>query len=200
MTAFYGDFLDGGSLPRMTRFTLPLMHNLWIFPAAIAVLIGFILVIVCQPRRRRTVQWRLPAFREAKLANTASTIWLLLKNGIPLPDALKLVAQLETNEQVRDELSGWLKNLAGGAAKFSAVASGGKIFPPLFVWLVSSAGEDMSAGFKQTSEIYQARAEQRSEMLMHAALPVMILLLGLIILMQGWILLSSMLPLISCTC
>jgi type II secretory pathway component PulF len=72
------------------------------------------------------------------------------------------------------------------------MAAGGRVFPPLFVWLVSSAGEDIASGFQHAAEIYQARAANRSEMLLYAALPVMVLALGVVILTQGWLMLSGL--------
>ena len=44
-------------------------------------------------------------------------------------------------------------------------------FPPLFIWLVASARSDLAAGLKRAAEIYHARAEYRTEILLYAALP-----------------------------
>ena len=77
--------------------------------------------------------------------------------------------------------------------KFSDVAADGRRFPPLFVWLVSSAGEDLAAGFQHAGEIYQARSAHRSEILLYAALPLMVLALGVVVLTEGWLLLSGFL-------
>lgn len=188
----FSGLLEGSQLPAMTRITMPLMNNLWIFPVLIGLMCAAVVVVVCLPGLRRLAQWRLPAFHEASIANTASTLWLLLKGGISLPDSLGLVEQMETNSKVRGEISAWAKRLSGGVTKFSAMAAGGRIFPPLFVWLVSSAGENLAAGFQQAAEIYQGRAAYRSEMLLYAALPLMVLVLGVIILTQGWMVMSGL--------
>jgi type II secretory pathway component PulF len=101
------------------------------------------------------------------------------------------VEQFEADPKTRRDLAAWKEKLAAGVTKFSAVAADAKRFPKLFAWLVSSAGEDMAAGFKRAAEIYQARATQRSEILLYAALPVMVLVLGVVILTQGWLLISG---------
>jgi len=190
-TSLFSGIMEGSELPAATRLSLPMLHNLWIFPAFFGTLCLALLAVLFVPRVRQAVGWRLPAFREARLANTASTIGLLLKGGLPLPDTFGLVGELETNSKTREEIGRWVKNLSSGMTKFSQIASGGRVFPPLFVWLVSSAGEDLVAGFRQAAEIYRNRATHRSEILLFAALPLSVLVLGIIILTQGWLIISG---------
>ena len=191
--AFLFGMLEGAQLPAATRLTLPLLANLWIFPVFFGCLCAFLLAALFVPRLRESIGWRLPAFREARIAHTASTIGMLLRGGLPLPDTLGLVGDLETNSSTRDEIRRWAQNLSSGMTKFSQIASGGKVFPPLFVWLVSSTGENVAAGFQQAADIYRNRATHRSEILLFAALPISVLLLGIIILTQGWLMLSGFL-------
>jgi hypothetical protein len=54
----------------------------------------------------------------------------------------------------------------------------------MVLWLIANAGEDLAAGFRKTAEIYGARANQRTEMLLYAALPVSVLALGAMICFQ----------------
>jgi len=184
---------EGRPLPAVTQASLPLMLNLWIFPLFIGLLCAVVLAALVLPKLRYAIQWRVPAFREASLAQTASTLSLLIQGGIPFPESLGLVEHLETNRKAREELATWSRRLASGVSRFSEIAAGGKAFPSLFVWLVSSAGEDLAGGFRQAGEIYQARAAQRSEILLYAALPLVVLTLGVLILTQGWLLVSGFL-------
>jgi type II secretory pathway component PulF len=156
-------------------------------------LFAFLAAMFLIPGLRDAISWRMPAFREARLAHTASTIGLLLKGGLPLPDTFGLVWELENSSKTRNELRRWSQNLSSGMTKFSQIAADGKVFPPLFVWLVSSAGEDMAAGFRQAADIYRNRATHRSEILLFAALPLSVLVLGIIDLTQGWIIFSGFL-------
>jgi type IV pilus assembly protein PilC len=184
---------EGRPLPAATQATLPLMMNLWIFPFTIGLLCALVLVVLALPKLRDAFRWRLPAFRDASLAQTAATLSLLIKGGIPFPESLSLVENLETNRKARAELATWSRRLASGVSRFSEMAAGGSAFPSLFVWLVSSTGEDLAGGFHQAGEIYQARAAQRSEILLYAALPLVVLTLGVLILTQGWLLVSGFL-------
>jgi len=78
----------------------------------------------------------------------------------------------------------WKKRCAEGAGKFASIASGSKVFPPMFIWLVAGAGEDLASGFDQAARVYKARAAYRTNVLLYAALPVSLLFIGLIILSQ----------------
>jgi type II secretory pathway component PulF len=191
--SFVFGLMDGAQLPAMTRLSLPFLHNLWVFPLFFGVLCAFLLAALFVPALRETIGWRIPAFREAKLANTASTMGLLLKSGLPLSDTIGVVRELETNSKTREEITRWGQNLSQGMTKFSQIAGGGRVFPPLFVWLVSSAGEDLAAGFRHAADIYRNRAAHRGEILLFAALPLSVLLLGIIILTQGWLIFSGFL-------
>ena len=119
--------------------------------------------MVFVPGLRGKYLWRLPAFKEATVSRIASSLTLLLKNGVNLPDAIGLVEQLETSTAAAADLQQWQKKLAAGTAKFSEVAAGNRLIPPLFVWVVASAGEDLVAGFSRAAEIYYSRAIYRTE-------------------------------------
>jgi Type II secretory pathway, component PulF len=187
-------FLDseGRPLPGATLAILPLLQNMWVFPAAIGLLFLFALTIMVVPKFREAARWRLPAFKEAGVSRVASSLHLLLKGGVSLPEAIGLVERLEGGK-VATDLRRWSKNIAAGQTKFSEIAAVNHTFPPLFVWLVSNAGEDMVGGFQRASEIYQSRAAYRIELGLYAALPVAVLFLGAIILAEGYILLSAFL-------
>ena len=141
-------------------------------------------VAVATPRVRRALRWRLPAFKEASLAQIASALALMLKSGVPLNNALGLVEQLERGTPAEAELGRWRQRLAAGQGKFSEMAGGGKLFPPLFIWTVSQSHEDLTAGFQRAAETYQSRATYRTELLLYSALPCSVLALGLVIISQ----------------
>jgi type II secretory pathway component PulF len=155
---------------------------------AAPVLIGLAVVIVCaavtMPGFRCALRWRLPAFREASLAQVASALALMLKSGVPLDQALALMQQLERGTPAGNEISHWRERLASGLGKFDEMAYGGKIFPPLFVWTVAQSHEDLAGGFQRAAEAFQSRASYRTEMLLYSALPCSVLLLGMVIVSQ----------------
>jgi type II secretory pathway component PulF len=158
--------------------------GVWCPPLFLGLATLMCLVAVTVPRVRRALRWRLPAFKQASLAQAASALALMLRSGVPLDKALGLVEQLERGTPAEIELARWRQRLGGGCGKFSEMAAGGRIFPPLFVWMVGQSGEDLPAGFQRAAEIYQARASYRVETLLYSALPCAVLALGLVIVSQ----------------
>jgi type II secretory pathway component PulF len=137
----------------------------------------------------------LPAFKEAIVSRMASSLTLLMKNGVSFPDAIGLVEQLETSAAAAADLRRWRGQLAAGIVKFSEIASGNRMVPPMFVWVVASAGEDMIAGFNRAAEIYHSRALYRTEVALFSVLPVASLFLGAIVISQAFLVISMFLPL-----
>src|SRR6266850_3022023 len=71
--------------------------SLWMPPIFLGLLTLFCLVVISRRELRMRLRWRLPAFREASLAQLASAMALMLENGTTLPDALALAESLEGN-------------------------------------------------------------------------------------------------------
>jgi type II secretory pathway component PulF len=158
--------------------------GLWMSPVFIGLTLVAVLVAIVISPARRMLRWRLPAFREASLAQVASAMGLMLKNNVPLDDALALVEQLEKGTSAEREIAQWRRRLAAGRGKFSEMATASKTFPALFIWTIAQSGEDLAAGFNHAAGIFQSRAMYRSELLLYSALPCSILALAAMILSQ----------------
>jgi type IV pilus assembly protein PilC len=165
---------------------------LWLSPAILALLLVIATVTLTFPALRRALRWRVPSFRDSSLAQIASSISLLLRNGVPLDHAFALVERMEYGTPAGGEISIWRKRLAAGHGKFVEMAEAGRAFPPLFIWLVAHGREDMAAGFQRAAEIYQARATHRAELLLYSALPCSVMALGVLIVLQVQPVLSSL--------
>ena len=85
----------GMMLPSATMFAFATLQTIWVFPVVLGILFLFMASIVFLPGMRGKFLWRLPAFKEATVSRIASSLTLLLKNGVSLPDAVGLVEQLE---------------------------------------------------------------------------------------------------------
>jgi type II secretory pathway component PulF len=186
----------GMMLPGATLFALSTLQAIWVFPVVLGVLFLLAAAIVFLPGMRGKYLWRLPAFKEATVSRIAASLTLLLKNGVTLPDAIGLVEQLETSTAATADLQQWQKKLASGTAKFSEVAAVNRLIPPLFVWVVASAGEDLAAGFNRAAEIYHSRAIYRTEVALYSVLPIASLFLGAVVLSQAFLVISMFLPMI----
>jgi type IV pilus assembly protein PilC len=157
---------------------------IWCPPLLVGLAAVVCIAALTVPRVRGLVRWRLPAFKEASLAQVASALALMLKSGVPLDKALGLAEKLEQGTPAAIEIAHWRQRLREGRGKFSDMAAGGRVFPPLFVWMVGQSGEALPAGFERAAEIYQARASYRAEVLLYSALPCSVIVLGVVIVSQ----------------
>ena len=138
----------GFKLPGATLFAFESLQAIWAFPITLGILFLVMISVVFLPPLRGKYLWRLPAFKEATVSRIASSLNLLLKNGVTLPDAVSLTEQLETSPAAAADLQLWQKKLAAGTSKFSEVAAGDKMIPPMFTWIVSGgACTGASTGF-----------------------------------------------------
>jgi type II secretory pathway component PulF len=157
---------------------------LWVSPLLLflagAVGVGILMV----PSFRAAARWRVPAFRDASLAQLASSIALMLRNGVPLPDALAMAEVMESNSPAGRALGWWRRSVEAGEGKADQWPKSLHPFPPLFLWLVKKGGEDAAAGFSKAAELYRTRASHRIELALYGALPVSVLLLGVMIFWQ----------------
>lgn len=197
----FRDLLEGKELPMMTG--LFVRYGTWLLwcPSLLVIGLGTLLAgLLARPASRDWLRWRCPGYREASLWQVASSLELLVRGGCPLPDALGLVEQMETDPVARAKLASWRQQIAAGKPVLAALTAPSRRFPPLFGWLIASGGEDLPAGLCRAVEIYRARAEYRIELLLHAALPVSVLVLGLLVAAQvfvvGQMVVANFLPLI----
>lgn len=159
--------------------------SIWMPPMVMATLGLAAVAGILIPQWRAWLRWHLPAFREASLAQLASAMALMLKNGTTLAEALALAEGLEgTTPSGKAMMAYWRSLVESGHGKPSQWPAVRRPFPPLFLWLVQKGGEDVSAGFQKAAEIYQARASYRIEMALYGALPVSVLFLGQMVFWQ----------------
>jgi type II secretory pathway component PulF len=161
-----------------------LLVQVWL-PVAFLAFTTLAFVLVLSVRRwRQRARWFLPGFREASLSQLAATLATMLEQGTSLDVALEVVQRNEGHVGARSEIARWRERLGGGAKRFSDLVQHGRLVPPLFVWLVMGAGENWARGFRRAAEIYDARAKYRVEVVLYAALPVTILLVGGIVALE----------------
>lgn len=179
----FSDMMPGESLSPAARLALS-MGQLRVPLIGLGILLLSVLIVLVVPGIWSGLRWKLPVFREGNLAQTAASLGLLIEKGCSLDKALALLEQMESSPSARSDFARWRGELAEGRVKFTNLANGSKVFPPLFVWLVAGAGENLAGGFRRAAGVYHARAMHRAEMLLNAALPVSILILGGVILLQ----------------
>jgi len=180
----FRSFGDGnGSATNATSLAL-LQTGLWIPVSVTGLAAAAFFLVLAVPSWRESLCWKVPAFKEARLANLASSIALLLRNGVDPNQCISLVQQLEAGSPAGRELLQWQQRLSEGKSRFQDVAAGGKAIPPLFVWLVAASGEQWADGFEHAADVYRERAARRAELLLYAVLPISVLVLGVLIVGQ----------------
>ena len=102
-----------------------------------------------------------------------------------------------TSPAAAADLQRWRRKLASGASKFSDVASGDEMIPPMFCWIVSGAGENLAEGFKRAADIYHSRAIYRTEVALFSVLPIASLFLGAVVISQAFLVICMFLPFIA---
>jgi type IV pilus assembly protein PilC len=157
---------------------------MWIPPIVLALIALVSVCAVTLPSWRERLRWRLPAFREASLAQLASGIALMLRNGTPLAEALALAEGLEARSPAGPALAHWRSLVEAGQGKPTQWTGPCRPFPPLFLWLVQKGGEDAASGFQKAADLYQTRAAYRIELALYGALPISVLFLGQLIFWQ----------------
>jgi type II secretory pathway component PulF len=160
------------------------LASMWIPPVVLALLAVAGIAAVSLPAWREKLRWRLPAFREASLAQLASAIALMLRNGTPLAEALALAQSLEASSPAGPALARWRALVEAGQGKPSQWSQENRPFPALFLWLVQKGGEDTASGFQKAADLYQTRAAYRIELALYGALPISVLFLGQMIFWQ----------------
>ncbi len=193
------DLLEGKSLPWLTQFYME--HGIFIFWTPVVVFAAAFIaavVTVSLPSMRQRWRWRLPAFHEASLWRCAAAMQIMLQGGCTLNQSIALLRDLEEGSPAGAELGRWQQRLGDGHAQFRAVTAGSDVFPPLFLWIVDNAHEEMAEGFRQAAEIYRQRTTYRMEAFLYAVLPTSVIVMGLAICLQVFLfVLAGFMPLMS---
>ncbi len=154
----------------------------WLPPVTILLLFVAALIALSSHGFRNRIKWRVPALQDAYLAQLCSTGEIMLRRGNTLPDTLGFLAELEKGTRAEAALLSWKSSLAEGRTEMSSGAT--SPLPPLFFWLLKSAGDNLPDGFARAANLYQKRAARRIEMLLFAAVPISVIILAVMILVQ----------------
>src|SRR6266850_7021315 len=96
-----------GNFPGELVISRPLLATAWIPPIVLGLALVFGLCALLIPSWRERLRWRLPAFREASLAQLASAMALMLRNGATLSEALAMAEALEHGTPAGGALATW---------------------------------------------------------------------------------------------
>lgn len=154
-------------------------------PAVLLSLSVATLVVLKVPGLRNWATWKIPAYREARLSCSASVIGTALHKGVPLADALALAEALEGRSEAAWAWGNWRRAVVAGNGSVQNFAASQKAFPKAFGWMLVSSGEDLAGGFSRAADLFAARARGRTDLILQAVVPVMIVAVGMVLLMQA---------------
>jgi type IV pilus assembly protein PilC len=189
---FAGMFDDlGGELPLPTKILLAISQQ-----AKFLVPIGFVLAIVGFIAHKRmkatsanyrlrfdTIMLKVPVFGDlfskVALSRFARTLALLLRAGVPVLQALDIVAD-STGNEVLARASLDVKESVRSGESMASPLENHKVFPPMVVQMIS-VGEDtgaLDAMLDKISDFYDQEVEATTEALTSLIEPIMIAVLG----------------------
>jgi type IV pilus assembly protein PilC len=192
---FAGMFEDlGGELPLPTKILLTISQQ-----AKFLVPIGIVLAVVgfivhrrlkekSAPYRLRfdTFKLKIPVFgdlfQKVAVSRFARTLALLLRAGVPVLQALDIVADSTGNEVLGRAAIDVKESVRSGEAMATPLENH-KVFPPMVVQMIS-VGEDTGAidsMLDKISDFYDQEVESTTESLTSLIEPIMIGILGAIV-------------------
>ena len=189
---FAGMFEDlGGTLPLPTQILLTISQAAkWLVPLVVVLFIAS--VIAYKRLRKANADFRLQAdkvklkvpifgdlFQKVAISRWSRTLALLLRSGVPVLQALDIVADTTGNEVLTRATLDVKESVRSGESVASPLQNHG-VFPPMVVQMIS-VGEDTGAldeMLDKVSDFYDQEVESTTESLTSLIEPIMIAILG----------------------
>lgn len=121
--------------------------------------------------------------RRAAIAQITSTLATLLRSGIPLPQAIKAVAETTNNRVYRRILYEALPLVESGHLFSEGLRRGGKYFPPMATMLIE-IGEQTGSLEETLDELamyYESEVDYAVRDMMTALEPILLIIIGVIV-------------------
>ena len=198
----------GSTLPLPTRMlivcsNLMLKYGVVFLGLAILGVIALRRYIKTDAGRR---QWdgfllRIPVIRDVISANAfsnfARTLGSLLRNGVPVLNALKIVEHTVGNQVIADEIAGAREKVTDGATISSPLAQG-KVFPPLLTDMLKVGEEtgDVPSSLGHIARRYDEDLNRSIKVFTTVLEPVLMLLMAVVV---GFVALSMLLAVFEMT-
>ena len=195
-------------LPFLTQLIFDLSHHVWIIylpvlvPVAGVVLFRFIL---CRTEEGR-IKWcrmlyAIPCLgtllRSARLAAFTDLLGILVRNAIPLPEALRLTADATGDPLLRVGTLRALAEVDQGGTLSRSLRKQGDLVPGFVAWMTMLGERQgrLEETLRQTAEFYRKQAESRAALFRSVFPSVLIVVIAIILLAAMFI--AMFLPLLS---
>ncbi len=184
----------GDGLPVPTRIILASSNFVQAHWAAVlgvmlGAVIGFLLVVRTGPGRFRwhRMQLAIPIFGElllqSILARTIRTLSLTLEAGVPMIQALDLIARAADNDYITAKTVGMREQLESGEP-LSRAAMAAKIFPPLLLQMMEIGEEtgEMTRLLDEVALYFQREVDYTLDNLSALIEPILLIIVGAMVL------------------
>ena len=181
----------GGELPLPTKILVTISAQAKIL-VPLTVVLAIVGTIMYKKTRRKSAEFRLRAdkiklripvfgelFKKVAISRFSRTLGLLLKAGVPVLQALDIVAGSTGNEVLARAALDVKKSVKGGES-ISRPLQDHDVFPPMVVQMIN-VGEDtgaLDAMLDKISDFYDQEIESMTESLTALIEPIMIAVLG----------------------
>jgi len=206
MTVMYAEF--GTEMPLPTRILMGVSEfvskNLWIFPIIPVALFVFYKILTSSEEgriKRDQKILNLPIIgrlvRAVILTDITRTLGTLLGTGVPLVDALEIVADASGNEVFKEGLHRASKAVEKGLP-LSESLSDNPVFPPILIQMVSTGEQTgkMDEILSNVSRYFETEADQGVKALTTAIEPLIMILLGIGV---GFLVIAVIMPIYNLT-
>lgn len=199
-----------GTLFTETGQQLPWMTQLMVSSGR-GLVLGFVLAIICvavgisfagAQLRQRLAQLAIKAIgalpwfgrlmKDGEVARLSATLNLLIGNGLPLPESMRLAAATIGRLELKEKILRAERDVVEGSS-LSAALRHVQVQEPFLLTLVAigEAQGDLAGAFQQTGIRYHEEVDRGVKVISTLVEPVMILLVGLVV---GGIVFSMLLP------
>lgn len=181
----------GQQLPLPTRILIGISHTLihWWWIGAILIVAGvtwYQRFNATKQGRLKIDEWklRLPVvgsiLKTSAFAQFARTLAALLRNGVPVLEALRVVANIIQNKVISSELLQARDRVTDGTT-ISSPLSSSKIFPPLLIDMLAVGEEsgDMVNSLDQIADTYERELKRSIKVFIGFLEPAIIIILAL---------------------
>jgi type II secretory pathway component PulF len=165
-------------------------HPLQVVAAPIALVIGWVLLErlwlnqTPEGRRLRTrIVYSLPIagtlLRSARLAAFTDLLGILIEQGIPLPEAMRLAAEASSDPLLTEGARRVEAEISQGVPLGQALQAQ-QLWPELVIWMVGFGEKQgtLPAALKQVAQMYRREAEARSTLLRTVLPPLLVIILA----------------------
>lgn len=121
-----------------------------------------------------------PIARDFILARTSRSLAVMMRSGVPLPDALQITSEVAANQIYREHYLEMRSNIHAGESMYGIVAQYPKEFPEVFGLQFRAAEEKQSlkVTLQFVSDLYESEVQSKVESLGAALEPFLMVFLG----------------------